>query len=495
MPPEPYPESYSESYPESAIDAPGLHGLDPAKIMQVLSTCFSNGILVGSGIELDRFRYFAADMDGLEALPDEALRAALEACGTFFDGKVYAVSERVKAKLVELTEEYFGAGAQAIFYEEFYDKHRSWLFRSSLTSPEMLKIVLAELFPNLYFKQTYFGYTHAPVLVVVEAEIMRVWGDSTLATYAQLTERLPYVPLKKYIKQALANNPNFIWNSEETYTHTNKINIAPEEREAIREYAAAECDGQGAKHFVSLAELPMGDIVQLNPDLSITALYEAIFRICLSDGFSKQGRIVTRKGGALNALEVMKHHFGTIDRCTLDDLIEFWKELTGLETVTNKSQPMEAVHNVMVRIDKENYVTERFLDFDTVAIDEAIGQFVAGCYLPLKSFTTFGTFPDCGKPWSLYLLESYCRRFSKDFRFEALKANSVNAGTIIRKSCNMTYVQIMADAVAKSGVALRQSDVCRFLFEHGYIGKSTTSSAGEVMERARHLRSLEGVGA
>jgi len=479
--------------PESSTNAPGLHGLNPGKIMQVLSTRFSNGILVGSVIELDRFRHFAADMDGLKALPDEALRAALEACGTFFDGKVYAVSESVKARLVDLTEAYFATGAKAIFYEEFYDKHRSWLFRSSLTSPEMLKVVLAELFPNLYFKQTYFGHTHAPVKVVVGTEILRVWGDDAIATYARLAEQLPYVPLKS-IKNALAP-PDFIWNSPDTYTHISKISIAPEEREAIREYVAAECDAQDAKGYASLAELPMGYIEQLNPDLSITALHDAIFRVCLSDTFSRQGKIVTRESGALDALELMKRHLGAMDRCTLDDLLDFWKELTGVETVINKDRPLKVGHEVMVRIDRENYVAERHLDFDTVAIDEAIGQFVPGEYLPLKSFTTFGTFPDCGRPWSLYLLESYCRRFSPAFRFDARQANSVNAGAIIRKSCKMTYMQIMADAVAKSGIALRQSDVCRFLYDNGYIGKTTTSSAGEVSDKAGKLRSLEGKGA
>jgi hypothetical protein len=464
-----------------------LRGLSPEKLTHVLSTRFDNGILVSSGIELDRFRRFAAGaegLDGLAGLSDGELRGAIEACGTYFNGKVYAISARVKDRLAELVGSYFATGAQVIFYEEFYEKNRKWLFRSSVASPEMLMEILEELSLAQYYKPEYFGRTHAPVLVAVGEEILRVWGDGALATYGQLAERLPYVPLER-IKNALSHSRDFIRDSEGTYTHYGKVSISPEDREAIRERAATACDDE-EKGYASFAELPMGDIEALNPGLSMQALHDAIYRKCLSDGFARQGKIVTREGSPLDALKIMKGHFGVLDRCTVGEMEAYWLELIG--NVPNKDTILSVGQDVFVRTDRDNLVAGRFLGFDAGAIDDAIDQFVMGDYLPLKAFTTFGAFPDCGRPWNLFLLESYCRRFSKNYRFDCRSANSRNAGVVIRKSCGMAYKEIMADAVAKAGIALRPNDVNRFLYEYGYIGKSTTSSVGNVIGRAAALR-------
>jgi hypothetical protein len=113
---------------------------------------------------------------------------------------------------------------------------------------------------------------------------------------------------------------------------------------------------------------------------------------------------------------------------------------------------------------------------------------VTGQYLPLKSVTTFATFPHCGQFWNLFLLESYCRRFSRRFRFEGLTMNSRNAGAIVRKNCGLAYTEIMADAVAASGVELKKTDVVEFFYNHGYIGRRFYAKAGELIEQAKTLR-------
>jgi len=121
-------------------------------------------------------------------------------------------------------------------------------------------------------------------------------------------------------------------------------------------------------------------------------------------------------------------------------------------------------------------------------IDEVIELFVKGDYLPLKSFTTFGAFPDCGQEWNLFLLESYCRRFSRRFRFDTPSVNSRNAGAVIRKSCRLNYTEIMIDAVANADIPLKSTVVGRFLHENGYTGRSTTAKVGEIIDKAKAIR-------
>lgn len=452
------------------------------KLMQILSKRFTNGLRINSPIELARFRSFAVEDFGEEILlPDEELKSYIAGCGTTFDGKVYAVSAQTKERIRELVEEYFADGAQAIFFAEFYAKNENWLFGASVVSQDMLIGILRMLFPKLSFTQTYFGYTDASIFVVLESEILRVWGDDVLLTYKQLAERLQYIPLDR-IKYALGQNGNFIWSGVEIFSHVSRIGIPYEEREAIREAAVRKCNAYG---YVSITDLPFGEIEERNYELSITAVHNAVYRICLSDKFDKKGKIVTRKGDVFDALSIMKEYCRTIDKCSLDDLLNIGKELTG---EVRRWIPMEAGNAILVRIDKDTYVADRCVHFNVDIIDEVIELFVKGGYLPLKSFTTFGVFPDCGQEWNLFLLESYCRRFSRRFRFDTPTVNSRNAGVVIRKSCRLNYTEIMTDAVANADIPLKSTVVGKFLYENGYTGRSTTAKVGEIIDKAKAIR-------
>lgn len=459
--------------------------LDPEvieKLTNVLSAHFANGYRLNSPIEMARFRSFAAeDLDEEITLTDEELKCYIAACGTTFDGKVYAVSAQAKERIKGLAEDYFVDGAQAIFFVEFYARNANWLFEASVISEDMLIDILHKLFPKLSFTQTYFGYTNASVFAALEGEILRVWGDDVLLTYSQLAERLRYIPLER-IKSVLGQNGDFIWSRVETFSHVSRIEITDEERQVIREAAARECNARG---YASITDLPFGEIEERNHKLSITAVHNAVYRICLSDKFDKKGKIVARKGDVFDALTIMKKYCRNIDKCSLEDLLSYEKELTG---EVHRWIPMEAGNTVLVRIDKNTYVADRYVHFNVNIIDEAIGLFVKGDYLPLKSFTTFGAFPDCGQRWNLFLLESYCRRFSRKFRFDTPSVNSRNAGAVIRKSCGMDYMEIMTAAVANADVSLKDTAVGKFLYESGYTGRSTSAKVNEIIDKAKAIR-------
>lgn len=465
--------------------APPKLALDPEvteKLTDVLSAHFANGYRLNSPIEFARFRSFAAEDFGEEIeLPHDELKKYISACGTTYDGKVYAVSAETKERIKELVDEYFSDGAQAIFFAEFYAQNENWLFESSVVSEDMLIHILRRLFPKLSFTQTYFGYTDASIFAALEGEILRVWGDDVLRTYGQLAERLRYIPLER-IRYALGQNGDFIWNSVETFSHVSRIEITDEERQVIREAALRECNSRG---YTSIADLPFGEIEERNYGLSFTAIHNAVYRICLSDKLDIKGKIVTRKGDTLDALAIMKNYCRTIEKCSLVDLLNYEKKLTG---EVHRWIPMEAGNTVLVRIDKDTYVADKFVHFDAEAVDAAIELFIEGDYLPLISFTTFGAFPHCGKAWNLFLLESYCRRFSQKFRFDTPSVNSRNAGAVIRKSCGMDYTEIMTDVVANADVPLKGAAVGKFLYESGYTGRSTTAKINEIIDKAKAIR-------
>lgn len=451
------------------------------KIAQVLSIRFPNGYRLDSPIELVRFKSFATEILGKEImLSDAELKKHISTCGITCDGKVYVISAQTEDRIKDLAEQYFAAGAQAIFFAEFYAKNEMWLFEASIVSAEMLPGILSRLFHSLLFTKTYFGHTDVSVSIVLENEILRVWGDDVLLTYEQIAERLQYIPIKR-IRSTLGQNKDFIWNSIETFSHISKIYIGDDECEAIRQFITKECNNRG---YVSLVNLSTEEIEARNSNLSITAVHSAIFRICLSDKFDNHGKIVTRKGDIRDALSIMKEHCRTIDKCSLKDLFNYEKELTGS---INRWISMEAGNTILVRINRDTYISDKYLYFDSDTLDGAIEMFITDNYLPLKSFTTFGTFSDCGQAWNLFLLESYCRRFSKKFRFDSLSVNSQNIGAIIRKSFNFKYIEIMADAVVKAGVPFTDSEVGKFLLNSGFIGRKRASVLGEVIHKAKAI--------
>ena len=452
------------------------------KSIKILTDRYNNGFRVDSFIEISRFRRFITDDLGDEFyLSDDELKHLIISCGMFFEGKVYIVSPQTKKHINGLVEDYFNSGAKIIFYGEFYAKNEHWLFENSIISEEMLEKVFRQLFPSYIFTQTYFGFMNVSVYRAIESEILRVWGDDILLSYEQISERLTYIPIKR-IKDIIGRNNDFVWNSIGIFSHISRIEITKEEKETICEIAASECSSHG---YVSISDMSLEEIKGRNYKLSITAIHNAVYRICLSEMFDKNGKIITRKGDILDALTIMKEYCRTIDKCSLNELLEFEKELTG---EIHSWLPMQAGYEIMVRTDENTFVSEKYLDFDVSAIDNAIEYFVNGEYIPLRLITTFAVFPYCGQTWNLFLLESYVRRFSYNFRFETPSVNNKNVGCIVCKHSKLNYDEIMADAISRSNIQLDENEVADFLFKNGYRGNKQKAKITYLIHQATDLR-------
>jgi hypothetical protein len=449
----------------------------------VISKKFTNGFRYSNEIELSRLRRLIKEQLGKEViLNDDEIVKYVRAQGTEYGGKIYVISKDTKEHIHQLVEDYFLRGAAAIFYAEFYAKHESWLFESSIVSEEMLNYFLHANFRSFYFTQTYFGKTNESVYKVLQNEILRVWGNDIVLTYEALAERLVYIPMIR-IEQHLGQNNDFIWNTKGEFTYISKIDIAEYEKREIANYIESEIRAHG---YASISDLSLSEIIDRNYMLSITAIHNAVYFICLADKYAKNGKIVTRKGDNIDALQITKEYCKTLDRCTLDDLLDFERDLTG---ECHSWISMQAGYDVLVRTDENTFVAERYIDFDTAAIDTAIEYFLhGGEYTPLQSVTTFAMLPHCGQVWNLFLLESYCRRFSDDFRFECLSVNSKNAGVIIRKKSHLSYADIMTDAVAKSDISLVAQSVLNFLVENGYISVRRYTRVTELINQAKAIR-------
>ena len=197
------------------------------------------------------------------------------------------------------------------------------------------------------------------------------------------------------------------------------------------------------------------------------------------------GRIITRKNAEFDATTLMKQYCSEQKNLTLDEAISKVEEFTG---VGDRRVAYPVLYDVMVRVGDQQFVSDEQLHFDVDKIDQVIDQFVMDGFVAIKEVTTFAPFPECGKPWNHYLLESYCYRFSHKYSYRTNLFNGRNAGAIVGTSINWDYQELMARAVARSSIKLEPNEVGRYLYESGYMARSKFNGLKEIAERAKILR-------
>lgn len=445
----------------------------------ILSSRFANGLRIDSTIELDRFRFFAHDDCAYDIkMVDSDLRFLLFSCGVAFKGKLYAISETAKTNLAEAIAAVFLDGTKIIFFETFYEKNEAWLFDEHIVSADILTVILKTTCPAYFYKRSSFTMISD---VTLESAVEDCFKRATLLSYDQIADLLPYVPIEK-IKLVLAQDADFIWNTRGVYTHISKVLIPQTDQADIRVIVDKEIL---AHTYLPASQLPMENIASLNPELSETALRSAVFQMCLADRYDLNGNVITCEGAPVDASILMEQYCLERDSCTLDELLAYEKEICG---AIHRWIPMNTAYKTMVRTEENLFVAENSVNFDIDEIDIAIERFCDGDYTPLRALTALMIFPYCGYPWTLFLLESFCRRFSRKFRFEVLAVNSRCAGAIVRQSCPMNYRQIMTDAVAKSGVELTEQKVLDYLCTNGYLGRRSLSNIDEFIINSKMIQ-------
>jgi hypothetical protein len=382
---------------------------------------------------------------------------------------------------VELLDHLISEYNRLYYFDEFYDVHADFLQEVHIFSPELLKTVLSNFLPLLHYSKSCFSTKNS---VTVESEILRCYETVVCLSYEQLKTKLPYVSIDK-IKQTLAQNSDFVWVKTGVYTHTSKIEIDESERYSAEGKVEADIAKYG---YASLVSLDISTSIELNPELSETAVKNGLFQVCLADRYEKRGNIITLKGTTLNSVAVFEDYCLTHGRLTLDELLIFEKEING----GVHSQSLFVAYDTMVRVNKGTFVNDEKITFDVEATDNALVLFVSTDVIPLRAVTSFTSFPYIdGYTWNLYLLESYCKRFSKLFKYQCLSVNSRNVGAIFRKSGAFTdYIEVLAAAVISAGITLSERVVGNFLFEHGYVAQRTRAIQ-KVIERVQQLKKGE----
>lgn len=465
-------------------------------VRTLLAEDFSNGLRLDSELELERLRNKGASRnDAIVADADSAaLDAALRRAGIVYQQKVYVLSHELDETLRDHVVDAVRNGVRTIYYSMLCRKLAGsiplWVDEGFLR--QRLVRVLPQTLGVLAFRYSSDACLRiepqlAPRAVaddeeLAAAEIVRVWGDSKVATINELVQRLPYLP-EDLVKKALKRD-EFLPNGKDSYA---LFSLVETDHDAIRNARQTVSNAMIYKKYFQLAKLPVGKMNVLNEELDTETLQRAIFRQALADCFDLNGRLITNKGMTLSFIDIIDGFCRSHERLTVQEILNFVEELTG--SIRVQTVP-EVAFRSMVRISKDEFVAPSLVNFDVGKTDSMLESlFGEAEYLPIQGFTLLSILPDCGYPWNRCLLEGYVSQFSKRFRLVVSKYNLSNLGVIAKNECHFkTMEEFMCDAVAHAICPLNNETVLDWLKMNGYIGSSRYNRIDHVVAYAKKYR-------
>ena len=381
-----------------------------------------------------------------------------------------------------MIDDIFSSGSGVIYYEHLFKNKQEWMESYVITSPDMLKEHLQNNIAGCSFSKKFMvkGKRRSEKEAITD-ELKRVWGTHQLENVYRLIDRLPYIPSKN-IWRVISGNNCFVWVSEGEYLFIDRFIITKDEEEDILHFVDERCEENG---FVSLCDVPLGNIEEENYELTQTAIYNAIYKKVLSGKYYLNGKILTKGKYELDAVMLLKQYIKGKDECTFDEVADKLLELTGS---INRQYAFQALYDDMVRVDKNRFVANRLVNFSVNEIDTVLSGFITDNFRAILDVTTFAMFPICGQNWNHYLLESFCYKYSRKYSLHVIHFNDKNVGIIAEKDYNRKYDEMLAIALARIDVELTPEVIGQYLFNTGYTAKSKYTKLGEIAQRALELR-------
>lgn len=452
------------------------------QIKFLLEKYYKYGFRINSCIELMKIRNYANQHNISLPENDEDLKVEIISRGFIFEEKVYIFSNNIIKNLESRIVGLFNKGYKILFYDSYITNDAEWLYENHIMTSDILKNLLQKTNLEIYYAKNFISLNGKVTEIEgIIKEIKSKWCDKVLISYDEIIEKLPYIPEER-IRHALSASEEMVWVSHETYTCLEKVIINSDDAEKIIAYIDEACDKKG---FASISDAPLKSVIEENFELSMTAIYEAVFNKVLKDKFFLNGKIITKTSSGLDAVTLVKAYCEDKEECTFEELYNKVIDLTG---ASNRQIAFEAGYGVMVRIGENRFVADKYVSFDVSYIDSLLEEIIVEGFTSIKDITTFARFSICGQEWNHYLLESYCYRFSKKFTLNVINFNDKNAGIISKKTLGLSYKEMLAKTIVKAKIELTDNIALQYLYDNGYLAKRQYGAIGEVLKIAESLK-------
>ena len=453
-------------------------------VTSLLQKHFSYGFNPDSIRDLMRIRMFAEQNDILLPEDDEELLKEIQTAGTIINGKVFPKNDNLSAELQHLIHRIFNEGIVVIYYDALLTIHEEWMRAHHIHSEEMLKELLEKELSGCHFAKRFMSNGGKQTeKQAVTSEIKRVWGERLTRKVDDISLALPYIPLDN-VWRVISGNPDFAWVKDGVYLLSEALTIMPEEEQSIIHFVEQACIHHG---FTSINDIPLESIEERYDELPLSAIQSGVYHRFLCSVYTLTGKILSRGHDAVDSVMLMKQYLADKQNCTYSEAEEVFVDITG---TCNRQKVFQILFDSMIRISADKYTSNDHVSFDIDGIDNVLASFIQGEFCALRDITTFALFPACGQEWNLFLLESFCYRFSRRFTLHLNQGNFTdkNVGIIAKKTCTKSYLEMAASALAESDIALIPDAVGMFLFERGFTGKRKNALLDDITAMAKSLR-------
>lgn len=461
-----------------------MHNINHDGVKLILEKYFQYGFDRKIIRDCKRFRSYAVQ-DNISIPDDDSeLKQAISDVGIELCGKIFPFSSELESQIGNAIQKIMDTNAQAVFYEPFMKELTPTLKAHNIYTLEMFKEYLLVRFKTLFFTEEYLTFHDMAGRNVVHDEIKRIWGEGNTMPHDEIINRLPYIPPEK-IQACIMSNPDFIPTADGTIFIMTRFIITYQEKQNIIDFVQRSCESQG---FASLMSVPCESIKYNNYELTGNGIYTAIFNTVLKGKFYRHRRIITATRNNLDITGVLRNYCRCRNECTLSEVEDYCREVAdGLYM----NGVLTALYDCLVRVGANKFVSDSSLEFDAPEIDRVIHLIMNGRkFIPLKNIASFSAFPFCGRKWNHYILESFCYRFSGayELKLPGGRFSSRNIGVIAVKGLDMSYAQILAEALSRERFDLTEERAGKFLLSNGYAGKSKLAGLPAILRAAQRIR-------
>lgn len=364
-----------------------------------------------------------------------------------------------------------------VYIDQLYSKFESTFYELNIFSEDMLLALIKSIYPQYFYKQHYFVSKEGKFTEIegLEHDVISIWGDEKLQNYGNLKDKLDYIPIDK-IKYILSMSGEFVRDSSETYTMKRLFKMSDEEYQNILDYLETHCTGNDSVHF---RELPTESIFENNYTLSELSI---ISLVCdkYSDEYERNKYIIRKKKRNVDTSKLLLDYCIGHQLCSMEELQQYMYEVSG---VIRNSKILDIANSVLVRVEENLFVKEDEIDFNVDAIDAVLEEQIHDSVIGMKQFFSLSLLPSCQYTWNLFLLESFCRRFSKKYRYLTLTPNSKNAGCLIPIDSNYSFQDAIIENLSHVQISPTEDAILDYLVDNGFITKRKYGDIKDILAK------------
>lgn len=369
------------------------------------------------------------------------------------------------------------------YYTAIYRKHFDFFTRLHISSPDVLKKTL-HCYDKRHFHFPEFCAINKTAYLDYEVEKIFTRLQKPLSL-EDLIIKLPYVPAEK-IAAALSDTKKYFLTQKRFYFLFDQLKFDVAEIDSVKNklrcYIAENGDA-------NIEDCDFSSTFSQNMGISEKDLQNIIYEKFLSHDFTKRGNKLFKKGtsdknNTASIIAKFKKFLDTQDEIPAKKLFAAAQNF-GIDS----SATLAIAHEKMIRTDKNFFVKDSLIKFDVAKVDAALADFVQDKIIPLRAVTSFTSFPPIKSySWNLFLLESFLRKYSRQYIFNSPTFNSVNVGSIYPKFMKFAdYLDVQTAVIIQEKIPLKKLRVESFLVEHGFRTNRIDSVTEKIIRKAQEI--------